>query len=61
MNPLATVAFVALASWALADFGLLVRGRALDVELGRPLGQAVRVAAVGAVLVNWLYLLAAGR
>ena len=61
MNPLATVALVALALWALADVGLLARGRALDVEMGQPLGRAVRFAAVAAVLANWLYLLAAGR
>jgi hypothetical protein len=61
MNPLATAALVALAVWAVADFGLLARGRALDVEVGRPLGRIVRLAAAGAVLANWVYLLAAGR
>jgi hypothetical protein len=61
MNPLATVAVAVLAIWALADFVLLARGRALDLEMGRPLGRVVRGLAVAAVGVNWAYLLASGR
>jgi hypothetical protein len=61
MNPLATIGMAVLAAWALCDLGLLARGRALDLELGRPLGRVVRVLAVSALLANWLYLLAAGR
>ena len=61
MNPLATLGVVVLAIWAVADFGLLARGRALDVEVGSPLSRLVRVLAIAAVAANWLYLLASGR
>jgi hypothetical protein len=61
MNPLATIGAMMLAIWAVADFGLLARGRALDVEVGRPLSRLVRVLAVAVVAANWLYLLASGR
>ena len=61
MNPLATVGIVVLALWALVDLALLPRGRALDVEVGRPLGRVVRFAVAAAFLANWTYLLAAGR
>jgi hypothetical protein len=61
MNPLATIAFALVALWALCDFGLMTRGRALDVAVGRPLGRLVRGLVVAAVAVNWLFLLVAGR
>jgi len=61
MNPLATMSVALLFLWALADFGLLTRGRAIEVEMGRPLGRVVRVLAVTALLANWLYLLGSGR
>ncbi len=61
MNPLATIGAAVLAIWAVTDFGLLARGRALDVEVGRPLGRLVRVLAVAAVAANWVYLLASSR
>lgn len=61
MNPLATVAMGLVAIWSLCDFGLLTRGRALDVEIARPLGRIVRVLALAMVAANWLYLVAAGR
>jgi hypothetical protein len=61
MNPLATAGFVILAFWALADLSLLPRGRALAVEVGRPLGRVLRFAAMSAFLVNWVYLLVSGR
>jgi Protein of unknown function (DUF2752) len=61
MNPLTTLAVALLAIWALCDLGLLARGRALDLEMGRPLSRVVRLLAVAAVLMNWLYLLASGR
>jgi hypothetical protein len=61
MNPLTTVAAAAMVLWAAADFGLLTRGRALDLEMGRPLGRIVRGLAVAAVALNWAYLMASGR
>lgn len=61
MNPLATVAMGFVALWSLCDFALLTRGRALDLEMSRPLGRIVRVLALAAVVANWLYLVAAGR
>jgi hypothetical protein len=61
MNPLTTLAVGVLAVWALCDFALLARGRALEVELGRPLSRLVRGLAVVVVVANWLYLLASAR
>jgi hypothetical protein len=61
MNPLATLAAFVLVAWGLADLALLTRGRALDLELKSPLPNVVRAGAVLAVLVNWAYLVAAGR
>ena len=61
MNPLATFGALVLAAWAVADLALLPRRRALGVEIGPPLGSALRAAAVVVLLANWAYLLAAGR
>ena len=61
MNPLTTLAAALVALWAVADFGLLTRGRGLDLEVGRPLGRLVRWLALVAVAANWLYLVVAGR
>jgi hypothetical protein len=61
MNPLATVALLALLPWALADLALLTRGRALDLSVSLRAGRVLRVAVVVAILANWAYLLAAGR
>ncbi len=61
MNPLATAALLALVPWALADLGLLTRGRALGLSVSPGVGRALRLAAVVTVLANWAYLIAAGR
>lgn len=61
MNPLITVAVLLLLPWAAADLLLLVRGRALDLEVSGSAARALRVMAVLAVLLNWAFLLAAGR
>ena len=61
MNPLATLAALALVPWGLADLALLARGRALSVEFAPPAAWAARALAVTAVVVNWGYLIAAGR
>lgn len=61
MNPLTTLAAVVVALWAACDLVLLPRKLALGVELAPRVGVALRVAAVAAALLNWIYLLAAGR
>jgi hypothetical protein len=61
MNPLATVGLLALVPWALADLVLLTHRRALDLSVSTRAGHVLRVAVVLALLVNWAYLIAAGR
>jgi len=61
MNPATTLAVFGLALWAAADLALLPQRRALGVELHPRLARALRAAAVVAVVVNWVYLVAAGR
>ena len=61
MNPLAAAGAMALLPWAAADLLLMARGKALGVELGPAAARAARVAVVAAVIVNWAYLVAAGR
>jgi hypothetical protein len=61
MNPLAATGMAALLPWGAADLALMPRGRALRVELGPAAARAARVALVAAVVVNWAYLVAAGR
>jgi hypothetical protein len=61
MNPLATLAMLAVVPWALADLALLARGRALGLDLAPAVARAARIAAVVLVGANWAYLLAVGR
>jgi hypothetical protein len=61
MNPLVAAGALALVPWALADLGLLLRGRALDLSVSPGAGRVLRILAVAAVLVNWAYLVAVGR
>lgn len=61
MNPLAAAGMLALLPWAGADLLLLTRRKAFALELGPAAARAARIAAVAAVLVNWAYLVAAGR
>jgi hypothetical protein len=61
MNPLAAAGALALLPWAAADLVLMIRGRALGVDLAPPFARAARVAVVAAALANWAYLVAAGR
>jgi uncharacterized protein DUF2752 len=61
MNPLAASGALALVPWAAADLLLMIRGRALGVELAPAAARAARVAVVAAALANWAYLVAAGR
>jgi hypothetical protein len=61
MNPLAAAGAMALLPWAAADLLLMTRRKALRLELGPAAARAARVALVAAVVVNWAYLVAAGR
>lgn len=61
MNPLAAAGAAALAAWALADLLLLPSGRAVALEVSERASRAMRVAVPVALLLNWLYLVAAGR
>ena len=61
MNPFTTLVAVLVAGWAVADLALLPRGRALELEVPKPLGFALRVGALVLFLANWVYLITAGR
>lgn len=61
MNPFTTLVAVLVAAWAAADLVLLPRRQALDLEISKPFGFALRVAALVLFLANWVYLIAAGR
>jgi hypothetical protein len=61
LNPLAAVGVVTALAWGLADIVLLARGRALALELSPPAGRVLRWGMPAAILLNWAYLLAAGR
>lgn len=61
MNPLVTLAGLAIAAWAVADLVLLTRGRALRAFVSRPVARVLRVAVPLLVLANWVYLMAVGR
>jgi hypothetical protein len=61
MNPLATLAALAIAAWALGDLLLLPRRRALGIEVAPRAAAALRIGIVVAAVLNWAYLLAAGR
>lgn len=61
MNPLATLAGLALVPWGLGDAVLWLRGRALRLRLAPGLRAPVRWAFVVALVLNWAYLIAMGR
>ena len=61
MNPFTTLVAVLVAGWAVADLALLPRRRALDLDVPKRLGFALRVVALVLFLANWVYLIAAGR
>ena len=61
MNPLVAAGLLALVPWAAADLALLPSGRALSLHLSPAGARAARIAAVAAVLLNWAWLVAAGR
>ncbi len=61
MNPLVTLSVFALLPWMLADLWLMRTGRALDLQVGTRGARLIAALAGVALLVNWFYLLSAGR
>jgi hypothetical protein len=61
MNPLTALGAAVVGAWAVADLLLLPRGRALVLEVEPRLAARLRIAAIVAFLLNWAYLLSAGR
>ena len=61
MNPLASAAAFLIAAWAASDVALLPFRRALVVDVGAVPANVLRALAATAVVVNWIYLVAAGR
>jgi hypothetical protein len=61
MNPLAAAGVMLLGPWAAADLVLLPSGRAVVLDLSPAAARVARIAVVAAVLVNWAWLVAAGR
>lgn len=61
MNPLATLAGLALIPWGLGDLLLRLRGRALRLQVAPSLRPALRWGLGVALVLNWVYLIAAGR
>jgi len=61
LNPLATVAVVGVAAWAVADLVLMPRRSALRLRLSPRAAGIARVAGALALLLNWAYLIAVGR
>ena len=60
MNPLVTSGALLLVPWAAADLALMPSRRALVLELSPSAARAARVAAVAAIVLNWVWLVAAG-
>ncbi len=61
MNPMAALGMLAVGVWAVADLLLLPSRRALSLEIEPRLAARLRVAVIVAFLLNWIYLLTAGR
>jgi hypothetical protein len=61
MNPLVAAAFFVLVPWALADLVLWTRGRSLGLNLGPRARSVAVVSGVVVLVVNWGYLILAGR
>jgi hypothetical protein len=61
MNPLATLGAIALLAWGLTDLALLPARKALAIEVSDPVARVLRVAALVAVVLNWVFLIASGR
>lgn len=61
MNPLAVLAALVIFVWCAADLLLLGRGRALSLELSARESRALGCLVVGLLMLNWAYVIAAGR
>ena len=61
MNPLVTLGVLVILVWAVGDLLLLVRGRALSVEVSPGTATVLRVAALALLVANWTYLVLVGR
>ena len=61
MNPLAVALAAAVLLWAASDVALLPWRRSLRVEIRPDLALPVRVTVVAVALINWVYLVVAGR
>lgn len=61
MNPLFALGVGLVAAWALADLLLMLRGRALALELSPRAQKVVQLGAIAAALLNWAYLVGVGR
>jgi hypothetical protein len=62
MNPLVAAAAAILAVLAVADLaGYAARGRVLSFSASPGAARALRIMVPVALLVNWIYLIAAGR
>jgi hypothetical protein len=61
MNPLAVVLAGVVALWALSDVLLLPRRQSLRLAIRPDLATPVRVSVLLVALLNWIYLVLAGR
>jgi hypothetical protein len=61
MNPLAVVFAGVVALWAVGDLLLLPRRRSLRLTIRPDLAMPVRIAVLLVALLNWAYLVLAGR
>lgn len=61
LNPLAALAAVVVAAWGAIDLLLLLRGRTLSIELPAGEARALGFVLLAAFVLNWAYVLAAGR
>lgn len=61
MNPLVASGALLLLPWAVADLVLMPARRAVALELSPAAARAARVAFAAAVVLNWIWLVAAGR
>jgi hypothetical protein len=61
MNPLMTLGALGIVAWGVADLALLPWGRAVRVEVPSSLARILRIGVVVALLLNWVFLVVAGR